>query len=280
MIDNASTIKSCPLCAVGLQEMNPNYLSCPGCGLAVSRTNPAAYDETYYYGVEGITPYLRYRAMLLFNLAKRFFHENISVLDYGCNVGAFVDICNRNGYHADGFDINTANLELCRQTYSSGKFLNSLSDIKNRYDVITAFDVIEHFDNLDHFFEEAGKGLNDEGILIITTPNIKSNWISLFGFGWHGFGIPQYHRYILSRKGVELLAKRHGYDILEYKECGILGKNGWRYALTSEYRFEKDRLSKLKKVPIGLLKFIWLVISGKYYSDTIFTALKRHDKSS
>jgi 2-polyprenyl-3-methyl-5-hydroxy-6-metoxy-1,4-benzoquinol methylase len=271
-------LKTCPICNSDLKELNANYNQCTICNLAISRSAAGTYDETYYYGSTGWDKNLINRSNMLFNIVSKFLKKDDRILDFGCNVGAFVDVCNKNHYRTDGVDVSEKSIEICKQKCKNRGNFYFPGEVNDKYDVVTAFDVIEHFNDLNIFMNEIDNYLNKEGLLIITTPNINSQWIRYFGFGWHGFGIPQYHRYILGKKSLEILAAKHGYSIVNCKEHGILGKNGWKYVLGSEYRLEKNKLFKLLKVPKAFMKYLFLILSKKYYTDTIFIALKRNSK--
>ena len=273
MIENTTTLLECPLCKADLVELNENYNHCLRCSLAVSKKPSGEYDETYYYGAEGWNSDLIVRSLKLFDIASKFIKKDNEILDFGCNVGIFVDRCNRENYKADGLDISERSLRISKHS-AKGNFYTP-GEINKKYDVITAFDVIEHFEDLDFFMNEVDHYLNKTGYVIITTPNINSKWISYFGFGWHGFGIPQYHRYILSKKALDLLATKHNYKVV-FAECyGILGNHGWKYAVNSAYRLKKNKFQKLRKIPSGILKYIILKIRQQYKTDTLCCVLQK-----
>jgi hypothetical protein len=125
------------------------------------------------------------------------------------------------------------------------------------------------------FFKEVKNIMTPNGRLIITTPNLDSKWIKYFGYSWHGWGIPEYHRFILSRKSFEILATKYGYRIADIFETGPIGKNGWKYVLGSYYRLSKNKREKLLKAPIGLLFYMYMLLNKTYYTDTLFVVMDR-----
>ncbi len=275
MVEDVHLLKACPICNSTLKELNANYNECTSCDLAISKHAPGTYDETYYYAAKGCNKVLIHRSNLLFNIASQFFRKNDRILDFGCNVGIFIDICNKNHYLTDGIDVSENSIEACKRNCKNGGNFYLPREVNNKYDVVTAFDVIEHFDDLNFFMNQIGNYIKEKGLLIITTPNVNSQWIRYFGFGWHGFGIPQYHRYILSKKIFEILAIKYGYCIEDYTERGVLTCRGWKYVFGSEYRFAKNKFFKVMKLPKCFMKYLFLFFSKKYYTDTIFIVLKK-----
>jgi len=275
MIDSVVNVLNCPLCNSDLRILNENYRQCSECHLAVSKHPALEYDDSYYYGIDTRDKRLIARAKILFKNTEKFIRRGNNVLDFGCNVGLFVDLCNRKLIKTDGLDISKRNIRICREYYSNrGQFFLP-DEIKSKYDCVTAFDVIEHFEDLNDFMRKTVNCLSSDGLLVITTPNINSAWIDLFGFGWHGFGIPQYHRYILSMKALESLAELHQMKIHFIKQVGILEPNAWIYIFGSEYRLCKNRFFKFLKIPKAILSYIYLYASNQFYTDTLLAVFTK-----
>lgn len=109
-------------------------------------------------------------------------------LDIGAGKGGFTkqikDACNLNtfacDFHSDRFepkDILIEKVNVCK---------DKLPYQDNSFDLITCVEVIEHLDSYDHLIEEAKRVLKDDGLLILTTPNIL-NMNSRVSYFLNGF---------------------------------------------------------------------------------------------
>ena len=78
-----------------------------------------------------------------------------------------------------------------------------------RFDVIYLGQVIEHLLDPYQFCKQVKSLLKPHGLLILTTPNLDSVQIDLFGPCWSHWH-PPFHRYIFSPRGLRLLGEDAG----------------------------------------------------------------------
>lgn len=103
------------------------------------------------------------------------------ILDVGCGTGAWLNRLSENGFNRlVGIDQNTeqfvpenikvisANLDTDNITLSEGPF-----------GLITAIEIVEHLSNVGRFLEFANANLNQNGKILISTPNVNSVTSSL-----------------------------------------------------------------------------------------------------
>lgn len=113
---------------------------------------------------------------------KKYLNRNdqkINILDIGCGLGYFLNLCDGIGWQTFGVDISTYAIAYAGK-YTKAKL--DIINIKNDklpyendfFDVITCFDVVEHLENDNIIFKEINRVLNKEGLLIISTPDGKS----------------------------------------------------------------------------------------------------------
>ena len=104
--------------------------------------------------------------------------KNRNVLDVGC-VGQDKNINNSEWIHEKiksvanaltGTDIHVNEIDRLNKLGYSIKTPDSLNK-EIKYEIITIFDVIEHVDNVVEFVKFHAKLLDDDGLMIITTPN-------------------------------------------------------------------------------------------------------------
>ncbi len=134
-----------------------------------------AYDEinslVNKYSQDGIRGHSNSTLKIIANLISKKDH----ILDYGCGGGELVNLLNRNGYQADGFDVSSAIIERAKKSQDiNNKFITGdLNQIKNKYDFIVMDNVIEHLapDEIKEILIKLKNILKDNGQLLIITPH-------------------------------------------------------------------------------------------------------------
>ncbi len=157
--------------------------------------------------------------------------------------------------------------------FEDGEFYHP-DEVVQSFGSVTAFDVIEHFDSPVAFFESAGRFVRPGGRLILTTPNKNSKWRRIYREGWHGYGIPQYHRLILSEKFLRDQLVLHGYIAERVVTVPPIEKPRWRLLLASGYRLREGKIRKVGALPRAALK----LLSGKCFygeEDTIYAVARK-----
>jgi len=99
------------------------------------------------------------------------------ILDIGCGTGAWLDRLAANGFNVlHGVDRKSGKFATRRATFSQVD-LDTAPDLgfKNRtFGLITAIEVVEHLENPGRLFFHVAKHLSDDGVFLMTTPNIHS----------------------------------------------------------------------------------------------------------
>lgn len=94
---------------------------------------------------------------------------NKSILDFGCGKGGYLKIARNYAYKAAGVELEKAPKE---QLISEGIDVRSnINDFTEKFDFITMFHVIEHLVEPMEWLHAIKEHLNEEGELIIETPN-------------------------------------------------------------------------------------------------------------
>lgn len=238
-----------------MRVIEAGYAECTECDVLISLTPAAAYDEDYYYfKLNARSKDALERGEILWRYFSPYI-DSSSCLDFGCNDGSFVEVATRNGARCEGTDANERAVALAKAA-GCGSFWLPQDLVGRRFECVTAFDVIEHFDIADDFFESVDGYLEDEGRLIVTTPNKNSKWRRMYGDGWHGFGIPQYHRFIMSERCLRRQLNLHGFEVEELFSSAPIETRGWRLLVASGYRLKKGAAAKLAILPTAVMKFI------------------------
>jgi SAM-dependent methyltransferase len=106
------------------------------------------------------------------------------ILDLGCGRGEWLQALRDNGYAARGIDLNTCNIELCRQLGLDVAHTDAISALRacpdNSLSGVTAFHLVEHlpFETVVELIDEALRVLCEGGILLLETPNPESLMVS------------------------------------------------------------------------------------------------------
>jgi len=269
-----SHLEPCIFCSGCTRVIEPSYTECLACDVLMSRRPAAAYDKDYYYfGINARSPEARERAEMLWRLFRRYI-DSCVCLDFGCNDGSFVEVATRNGARCEGTDVNEHAIALAKEA-GYGSFWSPLDLSARKFECVTAFDVIEHFDVVDDFFKCVDCYLEDNGLLIVTTPNKNSKWRSIYRDGWHGFGIPEYHRFIMSERCLRRQLTLHGFEVEEFFSSAPIEKLGWKLLVASGYRLKKGAGAKLAALPTAVMKFIAgkTLVSGE--EDTLCVVARK-----
>jgi len=267
-------MNKCKFCDSKLSVFSESYLRCEHCDILISNISESSYDEKYYYVEDYRSEDLRYRAKQLFKCFKPYL-KNMKCLDFGCNDGSFVLFSRKNGIECFGTDINKFVMEKNKSDLPDVFFYPN--EITSKFSCITAFDVIEHFDNINDIFYEIERYLDNNGILIMTTPNLQSKWIKIYKNGWHGYGIPEYHRYIFSNKFLNSILISKGYEIVNAFTTAPINKNGHMLLIKSGYRLRKKKSEKLLHAPISIMKYF--IGKFKYGQDDTICIVAKNKRS-
>ena len=114
-------------------------------------------------------------------LLQQFFKNfiiNLSVLDYGCGTGAFLDFAKDKFKKLIGFDVSKDACDINNK--DNLKSLNNIDDVTNDYDVITLFHVLEHIKTPKQFLVELQQKFSNATYFVIEVPHTNEALVSLY----------------------------------------------------------------------------------------------------
>lgn len=197
--------------------------------------------------------------------------ENVNALDIGCAAGYCLEVFKARGWKPFGIELNT---EYAGQLQQNGyKVYDSpFLDISfgEKYSIITLFDVVEHLTDLPEHFAKLHSILENNGIVVLITPDYDSLQRKLLGKKWFQFK-PIEHINYFSLTTFKTLVDSTGFKIVDSKKAG-------QYSNTD---FLTDRLKKYKfgwLIPIFNLTVKLLGLKNKdRYIDTasLYVVLKK-----
>ncbi|WP_254153080.1 class I SAM-dependent methyltransferase [Chryseosolibacter indicus] len=142
----------------------------------------------------------------------------LSIMDYGCGTGEFLNYCQEKGHHVQGIEPNHQAGEIAR-----AKGLNVESKISNNnnpaFDTITLWHVLEHIPDLNEVLTQLHQMLDSKGKVFIAVPNRESADAKHYQDNWAAYDVPR-HLWHFSKNNIQMLFEKHGFildDIIPMK---------------------------------------------------------------
>lgn len=146
------------------------------------------------------------------------------LLDCGCAMGFFMEEANRMGFDTYGVDISKYAAERAQHLFDGKVKLGPVEKVdkifaKEKFDVITMFDLIEHLKDPILVLEKLKNLLNKDGIIVLQTGDVSSNWAKRQGQNWHFFAPPQ-HLHFFSRATIKKMLEAAGCKVIKIETEG------------------------------------------------------------
>ena len=138
------------------------------------------------------------------------------LLDVGAGSGMLVEAALQLGYEAEGIEPSKWLHETARKhglPIHLGTYPHP--GTPGPYDIITLIDVLEHATNPLELMTNLRKGLKEDGILVVVTPDVRSFTARLFRFKWWHYRIA--HVGYFNKKNLALLSGKAGLQLLQQK---------------------------------------------------------------
>jgi len=205
------------------------YKACRSCGFrfSVPAANPNfqnsidAYEAAYIQYLEGhVADEKNYRGILRWMSTFTDLHRE-KVLDVGCGSGKFVRYLRRNSIEAFGIEPSEVLFERYLGDYDwfSKESAESLAaNSREKFSLITLFDVLEHVESPKSVIKGVSQLLTDDGLLFLSTPDVRSLPAILTGRYWHFYY--DYHLSYFSRQTIEKLCNDCGFRMLYWGHRG------------------------------------------------------------
>ena len=185
-------VTECPLCGnkkyiIELEVHRNQLLKCTACEVRYHEKIPADFNDIYQ--VENYTPHTKGLSNEDFNYRKdRFGSERVkllqkycgelqnkSLLDVGCGIGDLLAAAQGAFKRCVGSEFSEHLRKFAHEKTKLNIYPNPLDSFPEKdFDVITAIDVIEHIPEPIPFMSAAVNLLNDNGHIMLYTPNYES----------------------------------------------------------------------------------------------------------
>lgn len=187
------------------------------------------------------------------------------LLDVGAGSGILVEEALAFGYKAMGLEPSTwlynqakvRNLPVLEGIFPDPR-------ITDKQDIITIIDVIEHVPDPVLLLKSAAGQINEDGIIVVSTPDVSSFFARIFSYKWWHFRIA--HIGYFSKKTLKLAGERAGLKIIEIKRPAWYFSGDYLFSRIMKYfpKFLQIKAPKfLEKITVPLNLFDSLLIVYK-----------------
>ncbi len=197
------------------------------------------YDEqffaTYYKGVENNPTKQRYAYLNSHNKLdqiERRITRRGNLLDVGCSFGLFLDAARQRGWSVAGIELSAYAARYATEGLGLTVVNKPLTEAKfegESFDVITMWYVIEHLPNPIECLRHLKTFLKEDGILVISTPNVDSYRAKIEGRRWR-IWIPPEHLLYFSPESLSSVVEQSELEIMD-KETALPYEQYFRKAL-------------------------------------------------
>jgi 2-polyprenyl-3-methyl-5-hydroxy-6-metoxy-1,4-benzoquinol methylase len=148
--------------------------------------------------------------------------QAVRTLDVGCGSGKFVRFLRNRSIDAYGIEPSAALYEryLSQHSFYWNTTVEALVGAEREgFDIITALDVVEHVERPKDFIACCAALLKPQGVILLSTPDVKSVPARLLGRRWHFYH--KWHLSYFSRTVLESTLTSAG---LTVRETGHIGR--------------------------------------------------------
>jgi SAM-dependent methyltransferase len=179
------------------------------------------YQNHYYKMTKGISEILEKIFLAERKRIIEKYKRPGSILDVGCGTAEFLKTMRRAGWKATGIDTSA---EVKKYEIEEIKiYCEDLINMKfadRSFDVITLWQVFEHLNNPGKHLTEIWRILKDDGILIVSVPNIESLQAAISRNKWFHLDLPR-HKYHFSPMTVSEMLAKFNFSIKKVKHFSL-----------------------------------------------------------
>lgn len=239
------TLPSCPICQgekfkpfLSCKDYTVSHetfqiVECESCGFHFTNPRPAENEIGKYYQSEEYISHSGtkkglvnrvYHVVRNYTLAKKLQlvlrlvgsrkPASISLLDYGCGTGEFLNTCKKAGLMVSGMEPDDKARNFAIKNYGLNVSQpNAISSLKNDFfDIVTLWHVLEHIHRLKEFLAELKRIVKGGGVAIIAVPNLTSLDAKIYKEFWAAYDVPR-HLYHFSPKDIRKFFDEFGFEL-------------------------------------------------------------------
>ncbi|VVB86552.1 Ubiquinone biosynthesis O-methyltransferase [uncultured archaeon] len=201
-----------------------NVVKCRNCGLVFLNPRPEKDEMGKFYpsGYYNASPGKSEKAFCNFvNRSKinkiKELKQHGRILDIGCGNGDFLSVFSPEEWELYGIEPNPVGYNLTRRRTKINTLNETLAGCKfpdNFFDVITLWHVLEHIYEPNEELKEIGRILKDDGILVVSVPNINSLGFKLGKKHWLHLDSPR-HLHHYNPETIDKIVNKNGFKIFK-----------------------------------------------------------------
>lgn len=233
------TVTVCPVCSstdfkpwmvardYTVTQVAFSLQECANCGFVVTSPRPDQKTIGLYYQSDKYISHTGGRKTLvdrIYLLARSYtlrskyklikkYKALGSILDYGCGTGSFLHYMQQHNWQIAGVEPSEAANKKAKQIVNK-EIYHELHQVKDKFDIITLWHVLEHVHDLNEKLLEIKEHLDNNGILIVAVPNIKSLDAKEYGAFWAGLDVPR-HLWHFSNSTMQALLEKGGFKLID-----------------------------------------------------------------
>lgn len=192
-----------------------------------------------------------------------------SVLDYGCGTGSFLEYMQKHNWQIAGVEPSEAANRKAHQIVKT-EIYREFQQVNNKFDIITLWHVLEHVHNLNEKLIEIKDHLENDGILFVAVPNLKSQDAKKYGAFWAGLDVPR-HLWHFSNTTMKTLLEKNGFKLIDTVPMKL---DSYYVSLLSEgYKFpKKTGITRMLNAFMNGLISNYIASKTGQYSSLIYIA--------
>jgi len=201
-------------------------------------------DREYSMEAEGRSKNFKTILRRLKRIRKGTENSGNRLLDIGAASGIFLHLAKQEGYEIYGIEPSEFLVKEAEKQYNIELFKGTVEDYKpkEKFSIITLLDIIEHLVEPDAFMTKVDSLLEENGILVLVTPDINSFAARLAGKRWWHFRVA--HINFFNLHSLRLLLQKHDYEIILKKK--YIWNFSLFYLVTRLFPFLKKKKSLQK----------------------------------
>ena len=206
------------------KDTNLGFCKCNDCGVFFKKKMPTIEELTKiyndFYVIDNnnlVSIAMETNKNVLKHYAKYILNNNKTinnVLDIGCGSGAFLkEIRDLNeNIILEGLEFDEKARKVANKEFT---VYENLSEINNKHDLVTMIEVVEHLTEPKKVIEELYCNLDENGKIIITTPNINSLRSKIRKEHYSEINKP-FHLVLFSESSLKILLEDAGFKEIQF----------------------------------------------------------------
>lgn len=240
----------------GLDYMAPSperyeLASCRECGFVrMVSPSPASggelYPEAYYRKMSGLSRALELLFLRERRAAVERHKDRGAILDVGCGSGEFLRFMSAAGWAVSGVEPSPSGAGAAPEGVHAGT-LDSAGFPAASFDAATMWQVLEHVPDPAAAISAARALLKDDGVLLVSVPNISSLQSAFGRELWFHLDLPR-HIWQFSPRTLSRLLEKSGFKLKEIRHFSLeYGPYGWWQTLLNRAGCEPNFAYKFLK---------------------------------